>query len=119
MAPVVVLQPATDDTRTLISSKDTPLVMRRVLGRGTVDQLAFDPTLAPIRDWPDRRMIIAGLLGSDIGFTMEVGPLRAEGSALNAARALPGAALPPFLIIAGFLLLYVLTIGPINFFFLR
>ena len=119
IAPVVVLQPAADDTRSLISSRDTPLVMRRDLGRGTVDQLAFDPTLAPIRDWPDRRMIFAGLLGGSIGVPMQAGPLRAEKSALIAARALPGAALPPFLILAAFLLLYVLTIGPINFFFLR
>lgn len=119
MAPVVVLQPAADDTRSLISSKDTPLVMRRSLGRGTVDQLAFDPTLAPIRDWPDRRMIFASLLGGGIGMPMQAGPLHAEKSALIAARALPGAALPPFFILAGFLLLYVLTIGPINFFLLR
>jgi hypothetical protein len=119
MAPVVQLQPATDGTRSLISSKDTPLVMRRDLGRGMADQLAFDPTLAPIRDWPDRRMIFAGLLGGQVGTPGQVGPLRAEGNAENAARALPGAALPPFLIVAGFLLLYVLTIGPINFFFLR
>ena len=90
MAPVVTLQPAADDTRSLISSKDTPLVMRRSLGRGTVDQLAFDPTLTPIRDWPDRRLIFAGLLGGNIGATMQTGSAHADKSALAAARALAG-----------------------------
>ncbi len=119
MAPVVTLRAAVDDARTLISSLDTPLVMRRNLGRGMVDQLAFDPTLAPIHDWPDRSLLFAGLLGGQVSSTHEIGPLKDENGAVSAARALPGAALPPFLIVAGFLLLYVLTIGPINFYFLR
>jgi hypothetical protein len=119
LAPVVALQPATTDARSLISSPDTPLVMHRDIGRGAVDQLAFDPTLAPIRDWPDRRLIFAGLLGGSVGAPMQVGPLYAERSAVVASRALPGADLPPFLLLAGFLALYVFAIGPFNFFILR
>ncbi|MCL5998834.1 MAG: hypothetical protein M1546_22665, partial [Chloroflexi bacterium] len=94
-------------------------VVRRAIGRGIVDQLAFDPTLAPVRDWPDRRLIFAALFGGRVGYSSVLGPLRADFNVANAARALPSAALPPFLVVAGFLLLYVLTIGPINFFFLR
>jgi hypothetical protein len=119
VAPVVILVPATSDARSLISSKDTPLIMRREIGQGIVDQLAFDPTLAPLSDWADRRQVYAGLMGGKFGLTNMVGPLRVDTSAMIAARALPGAALPPFLVIAGYLLMYVLAIGPINFFILR
>ena len=119
VAPVVVLSPATDDAHSLISSADTPLIMRRQIGRGTVDQLAFDPALAPLAGWPGQRLVIASLLGGQVGLTSMVGALRGDTSAVAAARALPGAALPPFLIIAGYLLMYVLTIGPVNFFILR
>jgi hypothetical protein len=117
--PVVVLQPAVDEARSLVNSKDTPLIMRRQLGRGVVDQLAFDPAIAPLPEWADMRMVFNGLFGGRLSVTSILGPIRENQIALTAARALPGAALPPFLVIAVYLLLFVLAIGPINFLILR
>lgn len=119
IAPLVTLVPATNDAHSLVASNDTALIMRREIGRGAVDQLAFDPTLAPLRDWQDERFVFAGFLGSDLSATSVIGALQSQSSALNAARALPGAALPSFLVIAGYLLLYVVAIGPLNFYILR
>ncbi len=119
IAPLVVLLPATNDAHSLVSSNDTPLIMRRQMGRGTVDQLAFDAAIAPLRDWDDVRFVFASFLGGIVGEPGSNSALREASMAINAARALPGASLPPFLIVAGFLLLYVIVIGPLNFYVLR
>ena len=119
IAPLVTLVPATGDAHSLVGSNEAPLIMRRQIGRGTVDQLAFDPALSPIHDWPDERLVFAGLLGGDLSATSVIGPLQTPSAAINAARALPGAALPSVLVIAAYLALYVLAIGPFNFYVLR
>jgi hypothetical protein len=119
VAPLVILLPATNDAHSLVSSNDTPLIMRRQIGRGIVDQLAFDATIAPLHDWDDVRLVFAGFLGGIVGAPGSNSMLRETSGAVNAARALPAAALPPFLVIAGFLLLYVIVIGPLNFYILR
>ena len=118
-APIVALIPATDDAHSLVSSSDTPLIMRRQVGKGIVDQLAFDASISPLRDWEDLRFIFSGFLGGAINVTSGNSQLRESSMAVDAARALPGAALPSFLVIALFLSLYVITIGPVNFYWLR
>ncbi|HEY3290555.1 MAG TPA: hypothetical protein VGK87_10550 [Anaerolineae bacterium] len=119
VAPLVTLLPATSDAHSMVSSNDTTLIMRREIGHGVVDQLAFDATLSPIHDWDDLRYIFSAILGGVVSLPNSVGAMREPSGAVNAARALPGAALPPFLIIFGFLALYVVAIGPLNFYLLR
>lgn len=119
VAPLVMLLPATSDAHSLVSSNDTTLIMRREIGRGVVDQLAFDASLSPIHDWDDLRLIFSAFLGGVVSLPNSIGVMREASGAVNAARALPGAVLPPFLIIFGFLALYVIAIGPLNFYVLR
>ena len=127
LAQATVLSPAAPDAQTLAASRDTPLMMRRELGRGLVDQLAFDATLAPARDWAGRTAVFGSILGGRVDLPNALGAIRRDARrdtrddypALVAARALPGAALPAFWVVAGFLVLYVLCLGPLNFMVLR
>ena len=117
--PLAGLQLTTNDAQVLVGSPDTPLIVRRRVGRGLVDQLAFDAALAPLRDWPDRASAFSALFDGRVSIPMNVGFMHGEQSATVAARSLPAAALPSFLLVALFLLAYVLTIGPVNYLVLK
>ncbi len=127
LAQATALSPAAPDAQTLAASRDTPLIMRRELGRGLVDQLAFDATLAPARDWAGRTALFGSILGGRVDLPNALGVIRRDPRrdsrddypALVAARALPSAALPAFWVVAGFLVLYVVCLGPLNFMVLR
>ncbi|MFN4293983.1 MAG: hypothetical protein ACK4JD_07615, partial [Thermoflexales bacterium] len=117
--PVIRLQPAVRHVRALAGSSETPLILRREIGRGLVDQLAFDPALAPLRDWPGRAALFTVLLGGRVGLANDIGVIGESAPAAFAAAALNAAGPPPLLIVGGFFALYVLTIGPLNFLILR
>ncbi len=117
--PVIRLQPTASHVRTLAGSNETPLILRREVGRGIVDQLAFDPALAPLRDWPGRATLFTALLGGRTGFAKDLGAIGEGTAATFAAGALTAASPPPSLVVGGFFALYVLVIGPLNFLILR
>ncbi|BCX02464.1 MAG: hypothetical protein KatS3mg053_0402 [Candidatus Roseilinea sp.] len=117
--PVIRLQPAAPHVRTLAGSNETPLILRREVGRGIVDQLAFDPALAPLRDWPGRAALFTALLGGRVGLANDVGDIGDGTAATFAAAALTAASPPPSFVVGGFFALYVLVIGPLNFLILR
>ncbi|MCS6846724.1 MAG: hypothetical protein RMN52_03295 [Anaerolineae bacterium] len=117
--PVIRLQPAASHVRTLTGSNETPLILRREVGRGIVDQLAFDPALAPLRDWPGRAALFTALLGGRAGLANDVGAIGDGTAATFAAAALTAASPPPSFVVGGFFALYVLVIGPLNFLILR
>jgi len=117
--PVVRIQPAASHVRNLAGSNETPLILRREAGRGIVDQLAFDPALAPLRDWGGRAALFTALLGGRTGLASDVGFIGGGEAASFAAGALTAASPPPPLVVGGFFALYVLVIGPLNFLILR
>ena len=116
--PSVVLE-LNPHAKTLISAKETALIARREFGRGRVDQLAFDATLAPMRDWPGRSAVFGALIGGRVDLPSAIGALREDALPGQTASALPAAALPSILLVGGFLMLYVLVIGPFNYLILR
>ncbi len=105
--------------RTLAGSPETPLIVRRDMGRGMIDQLAFDPSLAPLRDWDGRAALFAALFNGRTSKTNDVGAIPDVEGAQFAASALEAASPPSALVVAGFFALYVLMIGPLNFLLLR
>jgi hypothetical protein len=116
--PSVQLQ-LNPNAKTVIGAPETPLVARLELGQGLIDQLAFDATLAPMRDWPGRTPLFAALFGGRVDLPSTIGAIREDALPAQTASALPAAALPSVLLVGGFLLLYVLVIGPINYIVLR
>ncbi len=107
------------DAVVVVESENTPLVVSRPLGHGRVDFLAADPGLEPLRSWDAMdamwTMILAGGEGRPgwaYGFAEQ------WEAANNAASAIPGIRLPSALAMCGFLSLYVILIGPVNYFIL-
>jgi hypothetical protein len=117
--PMVSLASLRPGTKVLATSSETPLIARSVYGRGLVDQLAFDPSLAPMRDWPGNAQFFETLFGSRINMTAAAGQIEDIELVAQTAGALPAAAMPSALVILAFFTLYVLAIGPLNFLVLR
>ncbi len=113
------LQVDAPGARALAGSPETPLIVRRDLGRGMIDQLAFDPSLAPLRDWDGRAALFTALFNGRTGKANDIGAETDAEDAQFAASALEAAAPPSAFVVAGFFALYVLVIGPLNFLILR
>jgi len=111
----------------VLREEDVPLIVRRAIGLGQVLYLAVDLNQPPISTWHDRGRFVAALLefpalpeqlGSGpvelkLGYDDIAGQLR---SALDRYQ---GVSAAPFSLVAGVLLVYVLLIGPADYFFLR
>ncbi|MHB8625834.1 MAG: DUF7408 domain-containing protein [Aggregatilineales bacterium] len=115
---VAQVTPATD-ARVLAAQGNTPLLVRRTTGLGMVDYLTFDPNLEPFRSWVNRPALWTALLP-----TTQVRPGWSDGvvnanSANDAAGLALGLNFPDVIEVAGFLGLYILLIGPLNYLVLR
>ncbi len=99
---------------------DTPLLIRWQYGNGTVDFLAADPTLEPLRNWQNQ-----DALWYQIATTGYARPAWTQGvinmaQAATAMAILPGIELlPPVTSLLGYLLAYILLIGPANYMLLN
>jgi len=109
-----------DNVTVLIQADDeTPLLLRRELGAGLVDYLVADPTREPLASWDNITQLWISLIASRSpqpvwteGFT------RPEWGAESIAN-LPGVdLLPPIQTLCLFLAIYILLIGPVNYFIL-
>lgn len=103
----------------LLTDADVPLLARRPQGRGAVYFLALDPKLAPLLDWDGNPALWAPVAD-------DLPPLPAWGrgvqnsfAAQSAVEALPAISLPSVLQLLGFLLAYIVIIGPINYLVLK
>jgi hypothetical protein len=98
----------------------TPLLIRWQYGNGTVDFLAADPTLEPLRSWQNQ-----AALWYQIATTGYPRPSWTQGiinvqQAATAMAILPGIELlPPVTSLLGYLLAYIILIGPANYIILN
>lgn len=110
----------TDDASVLAQdSEGNVLIARRASGYGLVDYLAFDPAAAPFAAWDGLDGLWLSLVSSrDARPGWSYGFLNLT-QGYNAVEILPGVtALPEAMAMVGFLLVYVLLIGPVNYFVL-
>jgi hypothetical protein len=101
------------------TSDDIPVLVRGQYGAGTVDFLAADPTQAPLQGWQNL---------NDFWFTLLMSPAPEPGwtrgfielqDAARASAILPDIELlPPVTSMIGYILAYILLIGPVNYFVL-
>jgi len=105
-----------------------PLVVRRAYGFGEIVFAAFDTDLAPLAQWPDRGRLVAALLGGVAGAgdeadettaIMHYGYTDMAGQLRSALDRFEGVRSVPFALVAGLVILYILWIGPVDYFFLR
>lgn len=103
----------------LLSQDDLPLWVRRDLGLGRVDWLALDLALAPLRNWSGNEHFWSMIL-SDLGWNAGWDNTSVNSwAAREAITSIPSLTLPSTLQMVGFLLLYTLLIGPINYWVLQ
>lgn len=96
-----------------------PLLTRRIYGDGTVDYLAVDPNTAPLRGWSRIADLWTAVLTTVEPLPSWGGGFSAWEPAAVGTEILPGFdPLPDVLPLFGFLALYIVLVGPINYFVL-
>ena len=116
---IIVTGALHEDAQVLVEQEGIPLLMRRKIGAGAVDMLAADISLEPLAGWPGINQLWLKILA-----TREPHPTWVDGFArpewgAEAVANLPGVdLLPPIQALCIFLALYIILIGPLNFFIL-
>ncbi len=118
-APVAT-GPLAADAQVMVYGGDVPLVAWRRIGYGRVDFLAADPGLEPLHSWEGMPGLWRAILSSgEARPGWAYGFSRDREFARRAVASVPGVSLPSVLHLCGFLTLYVLLVGPVNYFVLR
>lgn len=107
------------DAQVLVEQDGLPLLARRSIGFGEVYYLSADPGLAPLKDWDGMEAVYSHLLGAQMARPRWAGWPWDDSATSNALAALPELGLPSFLLVCGWLGLYLVVIGPLNFVVLR
>jgi hypothetical protein len=115
--PYAIAEATLRDGEVLVEQEGAVLVARRTVGVGNVTFLAFDAGVNPFVDWDDNVRLWQWLVG---GFFSQQRPTIQNGyQAREAVNTIPGIKHPSILQILGFLLIYVILIGPVNYVVLR
>ncbi len=109
----------TPDAITLVKTEELPAVVYRRLGFGLVAYLAYDPALAPLKGWDGVTGLFRGLLTIALDHPTWSNGMFDWSSASGAARSVPGLDVPSTWQVCGFLAVYVIAVGPLNFLLLR
>ncbi|MCD4685876.1 MAG: hypothetical protein K8S97_08065, partial [Anaerolineae bacterium] len=106
--------------RTLIATDDDmPLLARVAYGGGWVDFLAVDPHAEPLRSWEGRADLWYTLITS-VGQSPSWGREFGDWStAQEGTTTVSGTVLPTFVQLCGFLLAYIMLLGPVNYIVLK
>ncbi len=102
-----------------VSQDGVPLIARRDVGLGHVDFVAWDPAAEPLASWTGYDAVWSSLLQAENVQPPWGSGVKDSNAAIQALSALPGAGLPPAWQICGFLLLYIVILGPVNYFMLN
>jgi hypothetical protein len=115
--PYAIAETTLQDGAALVEQEGAILVARRTYGGGGVSFLAFDAGINPFVDWDDNVLLWHWLL-EESGRGQRLG-IRGGYQAREAVNTIPGIQTPSILYILGFLLVYTILIGPVNYVILR
>lgn len=110
------------------SESGLPLVVRTPRGFGQVIFVAVDLDQPPLMKWSDRPLLVAKLLdlptspveeSKENAAMMHYGYSDLSGQLRSALDRFSGVELVPFWLVAGLVIVYILLIGPGDYFFLR
>lgn len=96
-----------------------PLLAADRMGQGSVFFLALDPKLAPLLDWDGRERLWAEVANRVPDLPAWGSGVKDSYSAVTAVSSLPSLALPSTALLALFLFIYVIIIGPANYLILK
>lgn len=119
---IVLLDLTEPHGEVLMRHGDWPIIVRGRAGAGRVTLIGFDPTKNPFAAMQGRKEFWADLLGIDTTRReqKEVGPMRNVSAPLMRALSdFPGFKPINFTAIGVFMLLYVIIIGPVDYFVLK
>lgn len=106
----------------LMSEDGAPLIVRGRLGAGHVTLVGFDPTRAPFALMPDRKAFWAWLLNLHVPEREEQRfgmPTNASHALMLALNDFPNFKPINFFFVGAFLVIYVVLIGPVDYFVLK
>lgn len=116
--PVLRLTPRADAEVVLRGDGDVPLLVRRWSGLGLITQTAFG--LETVRDAGNAANFWPLVLRINVDQSLGWATVRSRGrDVLEQSLELPGLQLPSVLGLLAFLLVYIVTIGPLNYLLLR
>jgi hypothetical protein len=118
-ASVVATGTLAPDAVVLASAGDTPLLAARRSGFGQVVFLAADPAFDPLGGWDGLEGYFRNILTGTSERPSWASGLRNWYAARDALNALPGLSYPSTLQICGFLGVYLIAVGPVNYLVLR
>ncbi len=105
--------------RVLVAEGDQPLVVRHRYGAGWVDFLAVDPNAEPLRSWTGTRDLWYTLIASTGQRPSWARGFSEWSTARDATLTTSNTVLPTFLQLCGFLLAYIVLVGPVNYLVLK
>jgi hypothetical protein len=105
--------------RALVTLDGEPLIVRDMVGSGTVDFLAVDPQTEPLRSWADMDRLWYTLVASAGQQPSWLAGNESWTMAREATLTASNTALPSFTQLCGFLALYIVLIGPVNYLVLK
>lgn len=114
---VVAVGDLTDGARVLAQQGDVPLLSARDLGFGRVIYFAADPSLAPLAGWFEITSVYQRALKTEPLPTW-VGSISGWDYAAQAVSIFQALELPSTGLIVGFILVYIVAVGPVNYFLL-
>lgn len=101
-----------------------PLIVEREVGHGAVFWLALDPSLTPFDAWTGVEEFWLALLAERARYPLDLPPDAAPRQFINyelysAVQNLPSLDLPQLQLLIPLLIIYILMVGPVNYFILR
>jgi hypothetical protein len=118
--PIIVAQGSlAPGARVLVEESGIPLLIRRTFGGGVVDYLAADPGLEPYQSWHGRDSFWFTLFTTDGLEPSWSNGIVNPGRATFAANLIKGLRLPDVFQLCGFLAIYIIIIGPLNYLVLK
>ncbi len=116
---VVAIGPLAEDAVVWVNADGQPLIASRQLGFGQITFLAADPAFEPLKGWDGLEPVFRNIMSVSAERPSWAGGMRNWYSAREAVNALPGLSLPSIWQICGFLALYIIVIGPLNYLILQ
>ena len=117
-AAVLAVGQVRSDANVLVSQDNAPLLVQRKIGFGAVYYLAADPGLEPLNSWSGMPTLYSDLLGSSSSAPRWLHSAWDSNTANQALAAIEALGLLPTFYIFCLLGVYILVIGPVNYFLL-
>ena len=113
--PYVVARSSLKNGELVWRNDSLPILARRPEGAGNVWFLALDPQFAPLDDWDGSLVLWESIVQFAPRDLFWERGFADQSQLVEAVSTIPSVKLPSFWLILGFMLLYILIVGPLNY----